>query len=120
MTTELVGEVHELCVLGHGPKDKPLERIAFDDEVAVYDALLEAGRPLGLRQLGSRVYITSHHTENGFPNTYVHCPPAFAEDEAMAQHMRAIGVLTDDERPWPALRAAWARTSPTASSRRST
>ncbi|HEY7621954.1 MAG TPA: hypothetical protein VH834_19420 [Solirubrobacteraceae bacterium] len=76
------------------------------DAEAVYEALLKAGEPYGLRQLGSLVYITSHHTENGFPNTYVHYPPAFAEDEAMVAHMRATGMLTDDYRPWPDLRGS--------------
>jgi glycine cleavage system aminomethyltransferase T len=76
------------------------------DAEDVYNALLKAGEPFGLRQLGSLVYITSHHTENGFPNTYVHYPPAFAEDEEMVGHMRATGMLTDDYRPWPDLRGS--------------
>jgi glycine cleavage system aminomethyltransferase T len=77
-----------------------------EDAIPVYNALLEAGERFGMRQLGSLVYITSHHTENGFPNTYVHYPPAFAEDEAMVEHMRSTGVLTDDYRPWPDLRGS--------------
>jgi glycine cleavage system aminomethyltransferase T len=77
-----------------------------EDALDVYNALLLAGEPFGIKQLGSLVYITSHHTENGFPNTYVHYPPAFAEDEAMVEHMRSTGALTDEYRPWPDLRGS--------------
>jgi glycine cleavage system aminomethyltransferase T len=46
---------------------------------AIYDALMQAGRLFGITKLGRTAYTMSH-TENGFPQLFVHFPAPLHED----------------------------------------
>ncbi|ROQ58968.1 glycine cleavage system aminomethyltransferase T [Rathayibacter sp. PhB152] len=49
------------------------------DAPAVYQALHDAGRPLGIVKLGLRAY-GMNHTENGFAQSFLHFLPAWTDD----------------------------------------
>ena len=51
----------------------------FKDCLPVYNALIEAGRPFGLRKLGRHAYWNTH-TENGFPQNIIHFFGAIERD----------------------------------------
>lgn len=53
-------------------------------QLDVYNALIEAGRPLGLVELGRHAYWNTH-TENGFPQAIIHFPYATEKDEGYYQ-----------------------------------
>ncbi|HKS98532.1 MAG TPA: hypothetical protein VJT31_03290 [Rugosimonospora sp.] len=63
------------------------------DAPAVYEALMAAGQPVGIRVLGTLVYMNTLHTETGFPNEYIHFLPAFGDDPGMLEFLRAEGLL---------------------------
>jgi glycine cleavage system aminomethyltransferase T len=44
-----------------------------EDAIEVYNALYEAGKPLGMVKLGINTYM-SQHTENGYPQARLHFP----------------------------------------------
>lgn len=46
---------------------------------AIYNAIMAAGEPFALTKLGWHAY-QMNHTEDGFPQSFVHFPPAWAED----------------------------------------
>jgi glycine cleavage system aminomethyltransferase T len=53
------------------------------DAAQVYAAIWAAGQPLGMRKLGSRAYLMNH-TEDGFPQAYMHYPYPWFEDPGFA------------------------------------
>lgn len=53
------------------------------DAARVYAAIWAAGQPLGMRKLGSRAYLMNH-TEDGFPQAYMHYPYPWFEDPGFA------------------------------------
>ena len=53
------------------------------DAAGVYAAIWAAGRPLGMRKLGMRAYLMNH-TEDGFPQAYMHYPYPWFEDPGFA------------------------------------
>lgn len=55
----------------------------FDSGPAVYDAVYQAGKDLGIRRLGWRTY-TVNHTEGGFPQLGCTFTGSFAADEGYA------------------------------------
>ena len=81
-------DFHDLPFTGHRPAkvnghDVRILRIGMagslayevhgkiEDALDVYDALLKAGEPFGLRKLGRQAYWNTH-TENGFPQFSIH------------------------------------------------
>ncbi len=70
----------------HGPIDAARD---------VYQALHDAGRPLGLRQLGAQAYMLNH-TENGYPQAYYHFPYPWFEDPGFAAFLRQRYGLPDE------------------------
>jgi glycine cleavage system aminomethyltransferase T len=58
------------------------------DAFAIYEALMKAGAPFGITKLGRTAYTMSH-TENGFPQLFVHFPPPLHEDQGFMEHMGA-------------------------------
>lgn len=69
----------------------------FTDEtgVAVYQELLEAGKPFGLKKLGVNQYMCNH-TENGFPQSTLHFPGAISQDPGYAEFMSKIDFYYDE------------------------
>lgn len=61
-----------------------------EDARPVYNAILKAGEPFGIRRLGLRAYMLNH-TEDGFPQAYYHFPYPWAEDKGFAEFMSKIG-----------------------------
>ncbi|MET7331180.1 hypothetical protein [Nonomuraea sp. NPDC005650] len=66
---------------------------AVEDAAVVYEALMAAGEPFGIRALGSSVYLNALHTETGFPNEYIHFAPAFGDDPGMMDFLNRTGLL---------------------------
>jgi len=66
------------------------------DARAVYRAIWEAGQGWGLRKLGMRAYLMNH-TEDGFPQAYMHYPYPWFEDHGFAAwlNQRGPGVSQD-------------------------
>jgi glycine cleavage system aminomethyltransferase T len=58
------------------------------DVMAVYDALMKAGKPFGITKLGRTAY-TMNHTENGFPQLFVHFPAPLREDKGFMEYQGA-------------------------------
>jgi glycine cleavage system aminomethyltransferase T len=58
---------------------------------AVYNAVLRAGEPLGMRRLGFRAYLMQH-TEGGFPQAFNHFPHPWLEDEGFLKYLEKIGI----------------------------
>jgi glycine cleavage system aminomethyltransferase T len=54
------------------------------DVMAIYDALMKAGQPIGITKLGRTAY-TMNHTENGFPQLFVHFPAPLHEDQSFME-----------------------------------
>jgi glycine cleavage system aminomethyltransferase T len=52
------------------------------DVLAVYDALYKAGEPFGITKLGLLAYMMNH-TEDGFPQSWVHFPVAWPEEPSI-------------------------------------
>jgi glycine cleavage system aminomethyltransferase T len=57
----------------HGPTEQALP---------FYDALMDAGEPFGITKLGWRAY-QMNHTEDGFPQSFVHFPVPWGKDEGL-------------------------------------
>ncbi len=55
------------------------------DVRVIYAALLKAGEPYGIVKLGRTAY-TMNHTENGFPQLFVHFPAPLHEDAGFLVH----------------------------------
>jgi vanillate/3-O-methylgallate O-demethylase len=58
----------------------------MQDVAAVYNALIKAGEPFGITKLGRTAY-TMNHTENGFPQLFVHFPAPLHEDKGLMAHL---------------------------------
>ncbi len=56
------------------------------DVMAVYDAIMKAGAPFGITKLGRTAYTMSH-TENGFPQLFVHFPAPLHEDKGFMEYL---------------------------------
>jgi glycine cleavage system aminomethyltransferase T len=83
VTVVRVGMAGTLAYEIHGPAT---------DGIAVYNAILGAGEPLGLRRLGIRAY-TMNHTEDGFPQAFIHFPHPWLEDPDVLAYMSSIGEV---------------------------
>ena len=59
---------------------------AMDDAHAVYNAIYEAGKPLGIRRLGSHCY-PMNHAENGYPQFAVHFKEPRIQDKELMRYM---------------------------------
>lgn len=55
---------------------------------AVFNAIWEAGRPVGMQKLGQMAYMLNH-TEDGFPQAYYHFPYPWYEDAGFAAYLDA-------------------------------
>lgn len=55
------------------------------DVRAVYAAIMQAGMPYGITKLGRTAY-TMNHTENGFPQLFVHFPAPLHEDKGLMEY----------------------------------
>ena len=64
----------------------------FQDGVAVYQAILDAGKPHGIRQLGNRAYMMNH-TEAGFPQAFYHFTYPWWEDEGLVEYMIRVNSM---------------------------
>jgi glycine cleavage system aminomethyltransferase T len=64
-----------------------------EDGLAVYNAVLAAGRDFGLRRLGFRAYLMNH-TEDGFPQAFMHFPHPWLEDSDVLGYQTNIGELS--------------------------
>lgn len=62
----------------------------FDDSIPVYEALLKAGEPFGLKKLGRHAYWNTH-TENGFPQVIIHYPYAVESDPGYLKMLEDTG-----------------------------
>ncbi len=62
-----------------------------EDGPAVYNAVLEAGEPFGIRRLGFRAYLMQH-TEGGFPQAFNHFPHPWLEDKGFLEYLEKIGI----------------------------
>ncbi|MGY4238367.1 glycine cleavage system aminomethyltransferase T [Bradyrhizobium sp. USDA 4449] len=62
-----------------------------NDARAVYQALVTAGGPFGLRRLGFRAYMMNH-TENGYPQAFYHFPYPWAEEPDLVDFLQRTGV----------------------------
>ncbi len=60
---------------------------AIEDAHEVYNALYEAGKPLGIRRLGSHCY-PMNHAENGFPQYGVHFMEPKSENEDLMNYLK--------------------------------
>jgi glycine cleavage system aminomethyltransferase T len=60
------------------------------DARVVYQAIWEAGQEHGLRKLGMRAYLMNH-TEDGFPQAYMHYPYPWFEDPGFAAWLNGRG-----------------------------
>ena len=62
-----------------------------EDGPSVYNAILKAGEPFGIRRLGFRAYLMQH-TEGGFPQAFNHFPHPWLEDEGFLKYLEKIGI----------------------------
>lgn len=58
----------------------------FKDSIPVYNAIVEAGTPYGIRKLGRHAYWNTH-TEAGFPQFIIHFPYAWEKDPEFMKWM---------------------------------
>lgn len=73
-----VGMAGTLAYEVHGP---------IEDAIEVYQAIWEAGAPLGMRRLGSHCY-PMNHAENGFPQYGVHFLEPRSEVPGLAEYLQ--------------------------------
>ncbi|MCL2111260.1 MAG: aminomethyl transferase family protein [Clostridiales bacterium] len=64
----------------------------FEDCIPVYQALLAAGQPYGIRKLGRHAYWNTH-TEGGFPQFIIHFPYAWETDPDFMKWMEERNAL---------------------------
>jgi glycine cleavage system aminomethyltransferase T len=89
--TEIAGE--EVRILRIGMAGTLAYEIHGSIAVAqkVYQAIHDAGKPLGIRRLGVNAYM-SEHTESGFAQAYAHMPMPWGDEEpATRAFMLMIG-----------------------------
>jgi len=58
------------------------------DLMAIYAAIMRAGAPFAIAKLGRTAY-TMHHTQNGFPQLFVHFPAPLHEDRGFMEYQGA-------------------------------
>lgn len=58
----------------------------IEDAHYIYDALMKAGEPLGIRRLGFRTYCMGH-AEDGFPQAYGHFVYPWDKDPGFVEYM---------------------------------
>jgi glycine cleavage system aminomethyltransferase T len=95
--------IHDVDFLRHRPcaiagKDVRIARLGMagslayevhgsvQDLTAVYEAIMAAGAEFGIKKLGLKAY-QMNHTEDGFPQSFVHFPVAWAEDAGFLQFL---------------------------------
>lgn len=62
----------------------------FNEGLNVYKAILAAGQQFGIRRLGEMLFTyLCQHTENGYPQAFVHFYPAYREGEDFYKWYRA-------------------------------
>lgn len=64
-----------------------------EDGLAVYEAVLAAGKAYGLRRLGFRAYLMNH-TEDGFPQAFMHFPHPWLEDKDVIDWQWSVGEMS--------------------------
>lgn len=64
---------------------------AIEDAQEVYQAILDAGEPSGLRRLGMLAYLMNH-TENGYPQSYYHFNYPWSEDPELVAFLAELGA----------------------------
>ena len=62
------------------------------DAHPVYNAILKAGEPFGIRRLGHHAYMMNH-TEDGFPQAYYHFPYPWDEDKGFKEFLDKLGYF---------------------------
>lgn len=72
----------------------------FKDADVVYDGILEAGKPFGIKQLGGEQYC-ENHTQGGYPNMSIHFSyPFLTSGEGLKKFMQArTRFYIDPENP---------------------
>jgi glycine cleavage system aminomethyltransferase T len=97
------GCIHDIGFLQHRPcsiagKDVRLARLGMagslayevhgdvQDVTAIYEAIMSAGEAFGITKLGLKAY-QMNHTEDGFPQSFVHFPVAWGEDPGFLQFL---------------------------------
>ncbi|WP_145147870.1 aminomethyltransferase family protein [Paenibacillus xylanexedens] len=63
--------------------------------LSIYNAIMTAGEPFGIRKLGLTAY-KMNHTEGGFPQSFVHFPCPWGEDSGF---MKYLGKSQKTRRP---------------------
>jgi glycine cleavage system aminomethyltransferase T len=58
----------------------------LSDVMRIYAALMDAGQPYGITKLG-RIGYSMNHTENGFPQLFVHFPAPLHEDRGFTEYV---------------------------------
>ncbi|WP_458779836.1 hypothetical protein [Arthrobacter sp. D3-16] len=59
---------------------------------SVYNRIIEVGKAYGLKRIGFRSYLMNH-TEDGFPQAFVHFPHPWVEDPEFVAWLKAGGEL---------------------------
>jgi glycine cleavage system aminomethyltransferase T len=62
------------------------------DALPIYNAILKAGEPFGIRRLGHHAYMMNH-TEDGFPQAYYHFPYPWFEDKDFSEFLKKMGGI---------------------------
>jgi glycine cleavage system aminomethyltransferase T len=90
-TTKIAG--HDVRILRLGMAGTLAYEVHGDISSAhdVYNAIWAAGKPLGMRKLGSHAYMMNH-TEDGFPQAYYHFPYAWTEDPGFFAFVSRVGA----------------------------
>ncbi len=63
----------------------------FEDSIPIYNELLKAGEPYGLRKLGMHAYNITH-TEGGFPQWTLDFPSPWAKDKDYMNYLVKQGI----------------------------
>lgn len=82
----IAGKPVRICRLGMAGTLAYEVHGAIEDVSAVYNALYEAGKPYGIRRLGSHCY-PMNHAENGFPQFAVHFLEPRHKDKDLVAYM---------------------------------
>ncbi len=59
--------------------------------LGVYNALMKAGEPFGITKLGFHAY-QMNHTENGFPQSFLHFPAPWFEDKGFMEFLGKMNM----------------------------
>lgn len=86
MEATIAGKPVRICRLGMAGTLAYEVHGAIEDAHAVYNAIYEAGKPFGIRRLGSHCY-PMNHAENGFPQFAVHFLEPRSEDKDLVNYI---------------------------------